>query len=286
MSPEVSIIIPAKNEAPGLSRLLPVLVSRYPDFEIIVVNDGSEDNTLEICNSYTVTVVNHPHSLGNGAALKAGVRNAAGNVLVVMDADGQHSPDDLQRLLDRLSQGYDMVVGARKITTHAGVLRLVGNLFYNWLASWMTGHRILDLTSGFRAIQASRIREFIHILPNGFSSPTTITMALFRAGYSVDYLSIEAREREGKSHIRIVRDGMRFLAIIFRVTAFYSPLKLFLPASAMFFITGVGYYIYTYATSGRFTNMGVLLLMTSVLVFLIGLVSEQITYLIYLERKK
>jgi glycosyltransferase involved in cell wall biosynthesis len=198
-----------------------------------------------------------------------------------MDADGQHQPEDVVRLLDKLDEGFDMVVGARTATSQANLARLAGNAFYNRLASWIVGHKIADLTSGFRAVNADRFREFLYLLPNGFSYPTTITMAFFRAGYTVSYQEIKALRRVGTSHIRLFRDAIRFLIIIFKVGTLYSPLKIFLPISVGFFALGVGHYVHTYLATGRFTNMAALLLVTSVLVFLIGLISEQITSLIY-----
>ena len=202
--------------------------------------------------------------------------------MVCMDADGQHAPSDVARLLEYQSQGFDMVVGARSGgRSQASPWRHVANTFYNLLASWMVGHRIHDLTSGFRVADAARFREFLHLLPNGFSYPTTLTMAFFRAGYRVGYLPIEAQKRQGKSHIRPFRDGIRFLLIIFKIATLYSPLKIFLPISAVFFLTGLAHYFHTYLTNHQFTNMSALMFITSVLIFLIGLVSEQITTLLY-----
>jgi glycosyltransferase involved in cell wall biosynthesis len=226
-------------------------------------------------------MVSHPYSTGNGAAIKTGARNAKGDILVFMDADGQHSIEDLDRLVARFNQGFDMVVGARSGPSQAGKRRRFGNQLYNRLASLITGHHIDDLTSGFRVVHADKFREFLHLLPNGFSYPTTITMAFFRSGYSVAYVPIHAKQRSGKSHIRLARDGLRFLLIIFRVGTLYSPLKVFVPVSGLFFLLGLGYYAFTYITQGRFTNMSALLLVTSVIVFMIGLVSEQITNLMY-----
>ena len=195
-----------------------------------------------------VQVLTQPYSMGNGAAIKRGARTAAGDVIVFMDADGQHDPADIARLLDKLDQGYDMVVGARDWSGQAGVGRGVANTIYNRLASWMTGFTVRDLTSGFRAVRADKFREFLHLLPNGFSYPTTITMAFFRSAYAVAYEPIAVAKRIGKSHIRPLRDGMRFLLIIFKIATLYSPLKLFVPASAAFFLLGLGYYVYTFVT--------------------------------------
>ncbi|GAP65029.1 glycosyl transferase [Mizugakiibacter sediminis] len=277
----LSIVLPSKNEAPALAGLLPRLREAQPDAEIIVVDDGSTDETPALCAQHGVHCLSSPYSMGNGAAIKRGARAAKGDVLVFMDADGQHDPADIARLLARLDDGYDMVVGARDWDGQAGVGRGLANTLYNWLASRMTGARVADLTSGFRAVRADKFREFLHLLPNGFSYPTTITMAFFRSAYAVAYEPIRVVQRIGRSHIRPLRDGVRFLLIIFKIATLYSPLKLFVPASAVFFLTGLGYYIYTYTTQHRLTNMTAMLWSASVIVFLIGLVSEQITALTY-----
>ena len=281
MNNPLSIILPAHNEAVNLRPLLEKLTVQFPDAEIIVVNDGSTDETVEICRSFGARVVTHPYSLGNGAAVKTGARVAQGETLLFMDADGQHDPADIPRLLAKLEEGYDMVVGARRDHSQASWGRGIANRFYNRLASWMANCQVLDLTSGFRAVRADRFREFLYLLPNGFSYPTTITMAFFRSGYPLSYVPIVAGRREGKSHIQPLQDGVRFLLIIFKIGTLYSPLKLFFPISTGFFLLGLGYYMHTFITQGRFTNMGTLLFIVAVLVFLMGLVSEQITSLFY-----
>jgi glycosyltransferase involved in cell wall biosynthesis len=278
----ISVILPAKNEAQGLQRTLPILRAHFPDAEVIVVDDGSTDATAAVATGLGARVLSSPYSMGNGAAIKRGARAASGDILVFMDADGQHDPGLIQQLLDQLDAGFDMAVGARNASGQANAGRGAANAFYNRLASWMTGHRIADLTSGFRAVRADRFREFLHLLPNGFSYPTTSTMAFFRSAYPVAYVSIPVAKRIGtSSHIRPLRDGLRFLLIIFKIATLYSPLKLFAPAAAAFFVTGLGYYAWTYSTEHRLTNMSVLLFSASVIVFLIGLVSEQITNLTY-----
>lgn len=282
----LSIVLPAKNEAEGLRNLLPELKALYPDAEVLVVSDGSSDETAATALVHGATVTLLPCSMGNGAAIKAGARAARGDVLLFMDGDAQHDPQDIKRLLAELERGYDMVVGARDASSHASLGRRLANSFYNRLASWMVGHPVLDLTSGLRVVKAGKFREFLHLLPNGFSYPTTITMAFFRAGYPVAYVPINARKRVGKSHIRLGKDGVRFLLIIFKIGSLYSPLKLFFPISAVFFLAGLFYYLHTYLAEGRFTNMSALLFSTSVLVFLIGLVSEQITMLVYKDSEK
>ncbi len=280
---KVSIVIPAKNEAENLDRLLPRLLTQVQGAECIVVNDGSTDNTAGVCLQHGIKVINHPYSKGNGAAIKTGARAARGQFIVFMDGDGQHRPEDIPRLLQALEDGLDMVVGARDKKSQASLLRGLANRFYNGLSSRIAGHKILDLTSGFRAVRADKFRDFLYLLPNGFSYPTTCTMAFFRAGYSVGYLPITADERTGRSHISPLSDGLRFLVIIFKVGTLYSPLKIFLPTALGFFLTGCGYYLYTFLMDGRFTNMSAVLFMTAILVFLIGLVSEQITALMYRE---
>jgi glycosyltransferase involved in cell wall biosynthesis len=277
----ISIILPAKNEAAALAGLLPALRAAQPDAEIIVSDDGSTDATAALCAQHGVKRVSTPYSMGNGAAIKRGARAATGDVLVCMDADGQHDPADVARLLDRLGQGYDMVVGARNWGGQAGVGRGIANSFYNWLASKMTGHPIADLTSGFRAARAAKFREFIHLLPNGFSYPTTSTMAFFRSGYPVAYLPIKAAERVGKSHIKPLRDGIRFLLIIFKIATLYAPLKLFVPTAVTFFALGWAYWLYTFIEFHRLSLVSAALWSAAVIIFLIGLISEQITALTY-----
>ena len=285
MTDSLSIILPAKNESQSLSIILPELVKSFSNAEIIVVDDCSTDDTKDICQENKVKIISHPYTMGNGAAIKTGARAATGDILVFMDADGQHMPDIIEDLLAELDNGYDMVIGERSFETHANLGRFLANFTFNKFASLITGHRISDLTSGFRAVKAEKIMQFIHLLPNGFSYPTTITMAFLREGYPISFLPVIVNKRRGNSHIKPIRDGIRFLLIIFRVTVLYSPLKIFAPVSSVLFLSGISYYIYTYIMDGRFTNMGVLLLLTSVLIFLIGLLSEQITFLIYNQRK-
>jgi glycosyltransferase involved in cell wall biosynthesis len=277
----LSIVIPAKNEAGAIGAAVAGARDAYPDAEIIVVDDGSDDDTGAVAQEAGARVVRHPESLGNGAAVKAGARAATGDVIAFMDGDGQHSASEFAPLLHRLEEGYDMVIGARDSGSHANVGRLYANGVYNVIASWLTGRRIPDLTSGFRVVRATLFRQFLYLLPNGFSYPTTITMAFLRAGYPIKFESIPVAKRIGKSHIRPLKDGVRFLVIIFKIATLYSPLKIFLPVSAGFFATGLGWYIYTFSTLGRFTNMSMLLLSAAVIVFLIGLISEQITALTY-----
>lgn len=282
MPSSLSVVLPARNEATGLAAVLPRLRVLYPEAELIVVDDGSDDDTGDVARQAGADVLRSPYPMGNGAAIKRGARHARGEVIVFMDADGQHDPAHLQQLLDRLDQGYDMAVGARGRGGQASVHRGLANTVYNRLASWMTGQRVLDLTSGLRAVRANRFREFLHLLPNGFSYPTTCTMAFFRSAYPVAYVPVPVGARVGaRSHVRPLRDGVRFLLIIFRIATLYSPLKLFAPVSVGFLALGLGWYGWTLTAEGRFTNMSALLLSAAVIIFLIGLVSEQITALTY-----
>ncbi|WP_431066318.1 glycosyltransferase family 2 protein [Methylotuvimicrobium sp.] len=282
----ISVVLPAKNEAQNIAVVLRRLKHLLPDAEIIVVNDGSTDNTAKLAAKAGAKVISHPYSQGNGASIKTGARNAGGDILVFMDADGQHDPGDIPALLAKLDAGYDMAVGARHAKTHASWLRRFANAFYNKLASIMTGYRIEDLTSGFRAVKADKFRRFLYLLPNGFSYPTTSTMAFFRSGFPVAYVPIHAGKREGRSHIKLLRDGIRFFVIIMKIGALFSPMRLFLPLSFLVFMTGASYYAYTFITSGRFTNMSAVLFLASLFIFLIGILSEQVSSLHYRHAEK
>ena len=282
----ISIIIPSKNEANSLRGLLLRLKEQFSKAEIIVVNDGSSDDTAQICESYGVKQLVNPYSMGNGAAIKAGTRVATGEVLVFMDADGQHDPVYIPLLLDKIDAGFDMVIGARETASQASFGRLIANTFYNKFSSYIVNQKVLDLTSGFRAVRASKFRHFLHLYPNGFSYPATSTMAFYRSGYAVSYAKIQVNARTGKSHIRWFTDGAKFLLILFKIAVLYSPLKLFVPASLLLFASGILYYSYTFLLYDRFTNMGALLFVSSIIVFLIGLVSEQITMLLYKNSDK
>jgi glycosyltransferase involved in cell wall biosynthesis len=277
----LSIVIPARNEVAALRALLPQIRRYAPAAELIVVDDGSTDETCAVAEAAGARVISHPYPMGNGAAIKTGARAATGEIIVFMDGDGQHQAEDIPCLLQKLDEGYDMAVGAREGDSHAGVHRAVANDVFSRFASWMVMQQIDDLTSGFRAVRTHKFRQFLYLLPNGFSYPTTITMSFFRAGYGVAYVPIRALERQGKSHIRPLRDGVRFLLIIIKIGTLYSPQKLFLPVSAGFFLTGLAYYAYTFITAGRFTNMSILMFIAAIFTFLIGIVSEQISTLHY-----
>ena len=278
---KITVVLPAKNEAGAIQQTVKAIKQLNRVDEIIVVNDGSTDDTAQIAEQAGAKVISHPYSKGNGAAIKTGARNAIGDVIVFMDADGQHDANDILKLIEKIEQGYDLVVGARQKGSQASVGRGIANKLYNNLASYMSEHQVEDLTSGFRAVRAEKFKEFIYLLPNGFSYPTTSTMAFFRAGYSVTYVPIHAAKRIGKSHIHPIKDSVRFFLIIFKIATLYSPLKMFLPFAVLLFALGSGWYGYTLYEYQRFTNMSALLYTGSIMIFLMGLISEQITSLMY-----
>lgn len=274
----VSIVIPAYNEADVIGEVVASLARSAAWHEIIVVDDGSGDGTSARASAAGATVVTHPYNKGNGAAVKSGIRRATGEFVLIIDGDGQHPPDDARRLTARLGE-YDLVIGARAAATQATVARRLGNGALNWLASYLTGRHIPDLTSGFRGARRACLREFIHLLPNGFSTPTTTTLAFIKAGYNVAFEPIEARERIGQSKIRLASDGAKFFMIIVKIVTIFSPMRVFLPLAGVSVAAGLGYGIWNVAAHARIPNGAVLLILFGVMVFLVGLVSEQISAL-------
>ena len=274
---KVSIVIPAYNEAQTIGGIVEKIKSLYPDIEIIVIDDHSADKTAEVAKNAGAFVHSHPYNIGNGASIKTGIRIASGDILVFMDADGQHEPKDIGKLIEHFPE-YDMVVGDRSKGSNASIHRSVANRVYNWLARYVANFAIQDLTSGFRAVKSDIARDLLYLLPNSYSYPTTMTLSVIKCGRSLKYIPIDAKKRKkGESDIKIFKDGIRFLLIIIKIATFYSPLRIFLPISLLVFFSGLGYYIYTYLTMSRFTNMSLLLFTNSVVIFMIGLVSEQIS---------
>lgn len=284
LAEQTSVVIPALNEGPAIAPLIEALraVARWR--EILVVDDGSTDDTGQQARAAGARVVTHPYNKGNGAAVKTGIREAAGACILIVDADGQHQPADAARLVAHLD-AYDLVVGARSAASQASWTRRAGNAFLNAIAGYLAGRPIPDLTSGFRAARRECLLEFLHLLPNGFSTPTTTTLAFMRAGYSVRFEPIEAAQRLGVSKIRLGADGVGFLLILLKVMTIFSPLRIFLPVSAAAFAAGAAYAVWTIATQSHVTNSSVLLILLSVVIFLIGLVSEQISSLRFEGRK-
>ena len=280
----VSVIIPAFNEAVVIGQVIGALRSAATWHEIIVVDDGSTDGTSEVARAAGALVATHPYNKGNGASVKTGLRRATGEFILIIDADGQHRPADALRLVGRLGE-YDLVVGARSSDTQATRARRLGNAALNWLAGYLSGRPIPDLTSGFRAARLDFVREFIHLLPNGFSTPTTTTLAFVKAGYNVAFEPIEAASRVGASKIRLGPDGAKFFLIVLRVVTIFSPLRVFVPVSLAAFLVGAAYAAWTIVTESHVTNSSVLLIVLSVVVFLVGLVSEQIAALRFEGRR-
>ena len=280
-TPFLSIIIPAYNEGVVIESVLQEILQLNLDCEIIVIDDGSTDETPNIVEQFeTVKLIKHAYNVGNGAAIKSGIQAASGEIIVMLDADGQHKPEDIPRLVNYISnQNYDMVVGSRTKSSATELHRNVANQLYNRLASYIAGYKVEDLTSGFRAIRASIAKSFVGLLPNGFSYPTTLTIALFRSGYTVYYEPIEAQKRRSVSKIRLFADGVGFLFTILRIGVFFFPTRIFMPIAILFLVTGVGYGSYLLIFFRRFSNMATLLIITGMLTFMLGLISEQITLL-------
>lgn len=273
-----SVVIPAFNEGDAIAAVITALRSAADWHEIIVVDDGSSDTTASAAGSAGATVIRHPYNKGNGASVKTGIRSASGEFVLIIDGDGQHRPEDAVRLVTRLGE-YDLVIGARSTETQATQARRFGNSALNWLASYLTDREIPDLTSGFRGARREHLREFLHLLPNGFSTPTTTTLAFIKAGYNVAFEPVHARQRVGHSKIKLARDGTKFLMIILRIVTIFSPLRIFLPISLASFALGAAYGAWTIATQHHVTNSSVLLIIFAVIVFLVGLISEQISAL-------
>jgi glycosyltransferase involved in cell wall biosynthesis len=279
-----SVVIPAFNEASSIATVVRELSAAAPWREILVIDDGSSDDTGAQAFAAGARVIRHPYNKGNGAAVKTGIRDATGTFVLIADADGQHRPADAARLVSQLD-AYDLVVGARSGRTQAGVARRLGNSALNWIAGYLAQQRIPDLTSGFRAARRECLVEFLHLLPNGFSTPTTTTLAFMKAGYSVHFEPVDAARRQGASNIRLGSDGVQFLLILLKVITIFSPLRIFLPVSAASFLVGAAYAAWTVWTQSHVTNSSVLLILLSVVIFLVGLVSEQISALRFEGRR-
>jgi glycosyltransferase involved in cell wall biosynthesis len=283
---KISVIIPAYNEATTIGDIVSKIKTFYPEFEILVVSDGSADDTAALAKRAGATVFSHPYNMGNGAAIKTGIRSASGDILVFMDADLQHNPQDIETLLSYFPD-YDMVVGARSSKDQVSLRRSIGNKIYNWLASYVAKFKVQDLTSGFRAIKSEIAQQFLYLLPNSYSYPATLTLAVLRTGRTLKYVPINVKVRKaGKSNISIFKDGVRFFMIIVKICTLFSPFRIFLPVSFSIFCLGLCYYMYTFLVWGRFTNMSALLFTTSIIIFMMGLISEQICQMRFERRER
>jgi len=282
LSPKMSVtvLLPAYNEELAIAKTVHKIKELHPDFEVLVVDDGSTDNTMQAAMDAGANVWPHPYNIGNGAAIKTGLRCAKGDWVIMMDSDGQHKPEDIAKLLEH-KDSFDMVVGARSSGSKTSLHRDLANKLYNSFASYVTKFKIKDLTSGFRLMKTDVARQYIYLLPNTFSYPSTLTMAYLRSGRSLKYVPIQTLARKGKSKIKLLSDGTRFLLIISKVATLFSPLRVFLPISFFLFSSGLFYYFYTFFIGGRFTNMSALLFSSSLIIFMMGLISEQISQMRY-----
>lgn len=285
IKPEITILIPTYQEAEIIASVIQevrkTMDQTHRPYEILVIDDGSKDETASRAVSAGARVVSHPYNIGNGAAIKTGIRQSKGKILVTMDGDGQHDPADIPKLLENIER-YDMVVGARTRESESHLHRNFANSIYNLFASYICKRRIQDLTSGFRAIKSSIARQFLPLLPNTFSYPTTITMAVLRSGFSLTYIPIRTSRRKGKSKIKLFRDGSRFLLIILKIATLFSPMRVFLPVSAIVLLLGLGYGIFKVVfLDGRYGPTSAMLITMAVLIFMVGLVSEQVAQLRY-----
>jgi len=270
---ETTVVIPAFNEANGIAATVQGL--KPQGFaEILVVDDGSTDGTAAAAESAGARVVRHPYNKGNGAAVKTGIREAASAVVLLMDADTQHDPAEAGKIIGPIGT-YDLVIGARQLSDQSA-LRALGNAIFRALASWLTGRPIPDLTSGYRAAKRPALLDILHLLPNGFSYPTTSCLSMMKSGQSVLFVPISARPRVGTSKIRPFRDGFRFILIIFKIVTLYAPLRVFAPIAAVSFFTGVAYGIWNVVKFQKIAMGSALLIQLGVVVFLFGLISEQI----------
>ncbi len=276
----VTILLPAYNEEQAIAATVQRIKELHPEFEVLVVDDGSTDNTMQAAMDAGANVWPHPYNIGNGAAIKTGLRMAQGDWVLMMDADGQHKPEDIAGLIEHRDK-FDMVVGARSHGSQTSLHRNIANKVYNWFASYVTKFEIKDLTSGFRLMRTDVARQYIYLLPNTFSYPSTLTMAYLRSGRSLKYVPIQTLSRQGKSKIKLLSDGTRFLLIISKVATLFSPLRVFLPISFFLFFSGLFYYLYTFFSAGRFTNMSALLFSSALIIFMMGLISEQISQMRY-----
>lgn len=279
---ELSIILPVYNEKGVIDNIYPRIVDIFSKWEIakelLIIDDGSDEVlSLDLLVPWA-RIIRHSVNMGNGAAIKTGIRNAKGEKCVIMDADGQHLPEDAIKLVEKLDQ-YVLVVGARDFKTTGTFHRNLANQIYSKLASYTSGAQIPDLTSGIRAFRREEVLQIIHLFPNRFSCPTTMTLGLIYLGYQVGFQRINVMKRDGKSKIRIFSDGTRFLLVILKISTLFSPLKIFFPLSLSLFLLGLINYFSVLIFWHRFSLWSVVLLTNAITIFMIGLVAEEISSL-------
>lgn len=278
----LSIVIPAYNEGTTIGNIIAQVHELHPYAEVVVVDDCSSDNTALVASAAGANVISRPYNIGNGAGVKTGVRAATGDVVIIMDGDGQHNPADISRLLGHIGR-YDMVIGARSRAGQQNWIRWLGNSLINRLGSYLTGLKMEDLTSGFRAFRRDILLHYIHLLPNQFSWPTTSALAFAKAGYHVRFEPIAMQRRQGgRSHQKLLKNGLKFTIIIFRIISLFNPLRIFIPVMLLFILLSVVSYFLGVANDGNWLHLpptAMFCLIAALFFFFFGLLAEMISAL-------
>lgn len=281
----LSIIIPAYNEAEAIGPTLRKLSGMtFPiEHEIIIVDDGSTDDTYKVCSEFPVILLKHSVNKGYGAALKTGIRKSSGDRIIILDSDGQHDPDEISKFIDLLEE-YDMVIGERSAESFQVANRKLGKRIIRKVGEYLVEQKLPDFNSGFRAFRKDLILELLHMMPNGFSFSTTSTLAFLKEGYNIATLPINVKERVGrKSNVKFFKDGSKTMLLLFRIIMLFNPLKVFFPASIAISFFGLAFGVYGYIEFDKFSNTGVLMITLGMFLFFIGLLADQISIL---NRKK
>jgi glycosyltransferase involved in cell wall biosynthesis len=276
---KVSVIIPVFNEEVGIKRLLDKMIDlRFHElYEILVINDGSSDHSLEVLKKYPVKVYSHSVNKGYGAALKTGIRKANGEKIVILDSDGQHDPAQIPRIADLLDDN-ELVIGTRDKDSFQVRTRQVGKRMIRWVGEYLVEQKLPDYNSGYRGFQKDLIKSMLHIMPNGFSFSTTSTLAFLKEGYAIGTIPIKVEERVGRtSNVKFFKDGAKTIMLILRIIMLFNPLKIFFPASIIITAAGIVYGIYGYLIAERFSNGAIVLTILGMFLFFIGLVADQIS---------
>jgi glycosyltransferase involved in cell wall biosynthesis len=279
---DVSIVIPAYNEGEAIGETLTDLFSVIGEstrrYEVIVIDDGSADDTGAMAESNGARVVRHRKNKGYGAALKTGVLASQAEIVVFYDADNQFDPKDIERIVEE-AKDADAVLGARTSKSYAPFSRKGGKKLLSWLANYLSRQKIPDLNCGLRAIHRDVLLGYLHLLPNGFSASTTTTLVLLREGYDVKFVPITVKKRIGKSTVRPLQDGMDTALLVVRLTTLLDPFRVFGPMSFFFFVFGCVWGL-RYLIHGKGLSIASLfLLVSSVIIFFFGLVADQVASL-------